>query len=64
MDDWRVDERKILHYLLSEASPTGAAKNRFFRSRGFSHLTWQVLRDALVARVETASLQEVDGCLW
>ena len=60
MDDWRVDQRKILDYLLSETSPTGAAKNRFFRASGFTPLGWRVFSDALAIHPRTASLQEVD----
>ena len=48
MNDWRVDPRKILDYLLSDTCRSGAAKNRFFRSFGFTPSAWQVMRDALV----------------
>ena len=42
MNDWRVDERKILDYLLNQRSATGAAKSRFFESGGFTREAWQV----------------------
>jgi hypothetical protein len=60
MNDWHVDERKILDYLLNQRSATGAAKSRFFESGGFTREAWQVFRAALVARARTATLQEVD----
>ncbi len=61
MNDWRVDPRKILDYLLSATSEAGAGKNRFFRSCGFSPDAWEVMRDALVAHAQTANLEEVDA---
>jgi hypothetical protein len=60
MDDWRVDPRKILDYLLSETSSAGAAKNRHFRSRGFAPTAWEVFRDALTGHAQTASLEQVN----
>src|SRR5450759_5297708 len=60
MHDWRVDQRKILDYLLSDTSPAGAAKSRYFRSAGFLPTEWQVFSEALVAHARTANLQEVD----
>jgi hypothetical protein len=60
MDDWRVDPRKILDYLLNSRSATGAAKSRYFESGGFSREAWQVFRAALIDHARTATLQEVD----
>ena len=60
MADWRVDQRKIHDYLLSETSPTGAAKNRFFKARGFTRQAWQAFGDALVEHTRTATLRDVD----
>jgi filamentous hemagglutinin len=61
MDDWRVDQRKILDYLLNPRSATGAAKSRFFQAGGFTREAWQALHAALVAHALTAALQEVDA---
>jgi hypothetical protein len=61
MDDWHVDPRKILDYLLRETSPAGAAKNRFFRAGGFTHLGWQSFSDALIAHPQTARLEDIDA---
>jgi hypothetical protein len=41
MNDWRLDRRKILDYLLSDTSASGAAKNRFFGSFGFRPHRWE-----------------------
>jgi len=60
MNEWRVDQRKILDYLLSATSEAGAAKSRFFRSRGFAPQAWGAMRDALVAHSQSAGLQEID----
>ena len=61
MPDWQVDPRKILDYLLNEASPTGAAKARFFRAGGYQRGYWMELAEALCAHPTTASLQEIDA---
>ena len=61
MDDWRVDQRKILDYLLNQRSPTGAAKSRFFETGGFTREAWSVFSAALVAHARTATLEAVDG---
>jgi hypothetical protein len=61
MDDWRVDQRKILDYLLNQRSPTGAAKSRFFETGGFIREAWSVFSAALVAHARTATLEAVDG---
>ena len=57
---WLVDPRKITDYLLSASSPTGAPKNRFFRSVGFEPAAWSVLRDALARHPITAELAFID----
>ena len=60
MNDWRLDRRKILNYLLSNSSRSGADKSRFVRSFGFRPHQWEGMRDALVAHPRTASLQDID----
>src|SRR5215469_7326451 len=60
MDDWRVDRRKILDNPLNERSASGAAKNRFFRSGGFTPGHWEVMRDTLIGHPKSASLHDVD----
>ncbi len=60
MADWRVDRRKILDYLLNDASETGAAKARFFQSAAYTRERWRALHDALCAHPNNASLQAVD----
>ena len=57
---WRVDERKQLDYLLSDTSVSGAAKNRFFRSIGFSPTYWPVFHDALAEHPDSAVLVSID----
>lgn len=61
MADWRIDPRKILDYLLDEASPAGAAKARFFLGRGFRRDAWKDFHNALVAHPRTARLHAVDS---
>lgn len=56
--DWRVHSDKILRYLLSDATPTAAAKNRFFRSAGYTPEAWQDLAFALTAHPTTALLHK------
>jgi len=56
--DWRVHPDKILRYLLSGATPTASAKNRFFRSAGYAPEAWQILESALTAHPATASLHK------
>lgn len=58
--NWHVEQRKVLHYLLSDTSVAGAAKNKFFRSVGFEPAAWAALRDALIDHPPTASLVRVD----
>jgi hypothetical protein len=43
----RVDEAKVVRYLLSHAHPDGASKARFFEQFGFRAHAWPVLAAAL-----------------
>jgi filamentous hemagglutinin len=43
-----LDDRKLTHYLLSTAHPTGASKGKFFISFGFSPENWGGLKSALL----------------
>jgi hypothetical protein len=43
----RVDQRKIVDYLLCAQHPDGAGKAAFFRHFGFEVHEWSVLADAL-----------------
>ena len=43
----RVDERKVVGYLLSTHHPDGRSKAAFFGSFGFSAARWELLADAL-----------------
>ena len=54
--DWRVHPDKILRYLLSNTTPTAAAKNRFFRAAGYTPEAWRVLEAALTAHPTAALL--------
>jgi hypothetical protein len=45
----RVDESKIVGYLLSHDHPDGAPKARFFEGFGFHASAWQVFASALRA---------------
>ena len=43
----RVDESKVVGYLLSTHHPDGRSKAAFFGSFGFSAARWELLADAL-----------------
>jgi len=43
----RVDEAKVIDYLLSRDHPDGASKARFFEGFGFRLSKWAVLAEAL-----------------
>lgn len=43
----RVDEGKVVGYLLSSHHPDGRSKAAFFGSFGFSAVRWELLADAL-----------------
>ena len=61
MADWRIDRRKIVDYLLNDASETGAAKSRFFQSAGYTREGWRALHDALRVHPNGTTLQAVDA---
>ena len=48
-DEARVDERKIVDYLLAADHPGGGDKAAFFMSVGYQREEWTRLRDDLVA---------------
>lgn len=48
-DQARVDQTKIMDYLLSPTHPDGRSKAEFFTRFGFKATEWQVLADALRA---------------
>jgi len=54
--NWRVHPDKIPRYLLSDATPTAAAKNRFFRSAGYTPEAWGIMESALTTHPATALL--------
>jgi hypothetical protein len=58
---WRIHPDKIQKYLLDEASANAAAKNRFFRTAGFTPEHWQVLELALLEHPRIATLEGVEG---
>jgi hypothetical protein len=43
----RVEEAKILRYLLCLEHPVGGPKAKFFLGRGFSQMDWEGMADAL-----------------
>src|SRR6266540_606848 len=55
-DQATIEDRKIIHYLLSGSHPAGRAKAVFFRRFGFRTSTWQSLRDALLDHARSAAL--------
>lgn len=54
-----VPERKITHYLLSEARPVGRAKAKFFRELGYSMETAVQLKEDLLAVAAAGMVIEV-----
>jgi hypothetical protein len=56
--DWRVHPDKILRYLLSDTTATAAAKNRFFRSAGYTPEAWRALESALTTHPASALLHK------
>ena len=59
-DTRRVHPDKILKYLLNQTSDPAAAKNRFFRSVGFSPEQWRVLEQALLEHPTKATLERTE----
>jgi hypothetical protein len=53
-----VPERKVTHYLLNPAHPTGGSKASFFLRFGFTVIEWQRLADALVAHARENEVVE------
>lgn len=47
-DDLIVEQVKLMRYLLDASHPDGVSKARFFKSLGFSLLTWRLLAAALI----------------
>ena len=71
----RVDDRKVVGYLLSTRHPDGRSKAAFFGSFGFSAARWELLADALrdhgtngevtsIATSDYGTRYSVDGVLW
>lgn len=56
----RIQENKIIDYLLNEKHPQGKAKAKFFQERGFSRNNWRLLHDSLARHPETARLVNID----
>jgi hypothetical protein len=54
-----VEDRKIIHYLLSSTHPAGRAKALFFRRFGLRASAGQRLRDALLDHARSADLISV-----
>jgi hypothetical protein len=52
-EEFFIDQRKIVDYLLAEGHPTGRAKLRYFRSFGFRVNDWRILHDALIAHARS-----------
>ena len=48
----KVEERKVLDYLLSAEHPEGESKARFFLGLGFTRKKWQILASALIQQAE------------
>lgn len=70
----RVDEGKVVGYLLSTHHPDGRSKAAFFGSFGFSAARWEFLADALrdqgtngevtsIARSDYGTRYSVDGVI-
>ena len=55
---WRIHPDEILRYLLSDTTPVGASKNRFFRGAGYSPRSWHILEAALSAHPAVARLHK------
>ena len=49
----KVDEEKLVGYLLSDSHPVGRFKAAFFRGLGYSPDHWEVLVGHILAAVET-----------
>ena len=60
-DEWLVEHRKIVDYLLNIDHPHGRPKARAFLRAGFSRSEPERLIEALLAHVSTARLEEVEG---
>jgi hypothetical protein len=45
----RVDEAKVLNYLLNDQHHEGKSKSKYFKACGFSRDAWADLRTALIA---------------
>lgn len=60
----RVEEPKVLEYLLNLVHPDGASKARFFLARGFAPNAWQTMRDALIAQGRDNRVTKVTETRW
>lgn len=60
----RVEESKVLEYLLNPAHPDGASKARFFLARGFAPNAWQTMRDAMIAQGRVNRVTKVTETRW
>jgi hypothetical protein len=55
----RVEQKKVLEYLLNPGHPQGGSKANFFLARGFNTGSWQALCDALITQGRDNSVTKV-----
>lgn len=60
----RVEQGKIVGYLLNLGHTVGGAKARFFLARGFSPGLWQQLADALVTQGRENLVTKIVSTEW
>ncbi|OIN82749.1 hypothetical protein BST29_20765 [Mycobacterium malmoense] len=60
----RIDERKIIDYLLAMAHPVGGAKAVLFMSLGYRSHEWTRLRDDLAHIAQNGELVEVGATAY
>ena len=56
----RIDESKILDYLLNPFHPSGRIKAGFFQSLGFSRDAWKELISSLKIQAKTGRIQKTE----
>lgn len=60
----RVEEKKIVEYLLNLTHPDGGSKAKFFLARGFSAALWEGMRDALIAQGRNNQVTKITQTEW
>ena len=60
----RVEEKKIVEYLLNQTHLDGGPKARFFSARGFNVHAWQGMRDALIAQGRDNKVTKITPTEW